>query len=375
MARGTSESRRVIRAAEFFAGIGLVREALDPLGVRIMWANDIEADKKATYIRNHGAKHFLLDDVRNVIGDDLPDGIELATSSFPCVDLSLAGNRAGLTGEQSGMFWEFARVLSECANRPKMVMLENVHGFATSHGGRDLSDALGELNALGYSCDVFAVDARHFVPQSRPRMFIVGVLGDAPKAAFSGLPPISDVRPEWVQAIYRANGHRNLHWIQLPSLPETDATLADIVQRLRPSDPRWWSEYQVRKFLDSMSSLQKDRLLMLKKGPTTWRTAYRRTRNGVAVWEARKDDIAGCLRTTGGGSSRQAVVQIGAGCVRVRWMTAREYASLMGADGYELHGVSENKARFGFGDAVVVDVVRWIGEHYIVPTLRPRVAA
>jgi DNA (cytosine-5)-methyltransferase 1 len=365
----------VIRAAEFFAGIGLVREALDPLGVKIIWANDIEVDKQATYVRNHGAKHFRLGDVRHVIGGDLPKGIELATSSFPCVDLSLAGNRAGLTGEKSGMFWEFARVLRECTERPKMVMLENVHGFATSHGGRDLSDALRELNALGYSCDIFAVDARHFVPQSRPRMFIVGTFGGAPTAAELGLPPISDVRPEWVQNIFKVNSQLALHWIELPELPETEATLADIVQRLRPSDPRWWNEYQVRKFLDSMSPLQKDRLISLKKGPTTWRTAYRRTRHGVAVWEARKDDIAGCLRTTGGGSSRQAVVQIGDGKIRVRWMTAREYASLMGADSYELRGVSENKARFGFGDAVVVDVVRWIGRHYIVPTLRPRVAA
>jgi DNA (cytosine-5)-methyltransferase 1 len=52
-------------------------------------------------------------------------------------------------------------------------------------------------------------------------------------------------------------------------------------------------------------------------------------------------------------------------------MTAREYARLMGADSYVLQGGTDNQARFGFGDAVVVDVVRWIGRHYLVPALRP----
>lgn len=367
--------RHAIQAAEFFAGIGLVREALQPLGIDVIWANDIEPDKENTYIRNHGDADFHLGDVREVVGTDLPRGIELATSSFPCVDLSLAGNRAGLRGKQSGMFWEFARVIREYPERPSMLLLENVPGFATSHGGADLTRALKELNSLGYSCDIFAVDARHFVPQSRPRMFIVGVSNTVSFPVHLGLPERSDVRPEWIRSVYEKNKMLSLHWLELPSLPNPDVSIADVLQRLSPSDARWWSEDQVRAFLQSMSPLQQRRLECLKNGPTTWRTAYRRTRSGIAVWEARSDEIAGCLRTTGGGSSRQAVVQVGNGSVRIRWMTAREYASLMGAHDYELRGVSENKARFGFGDAVVVDVVRWIGKNYIVPALRSRVAA
>src|SRR5437870_346280 len=83
-------------------------------------------------------------------GSDVPS-IELATASFPCTDLSLAGNRAGLKGSESSMFWQFARVLREMdRRRPKVVMLENVPGFATSHGGKDLRNAIAELNDMGY---------------------------------------------------------------------------------------------------------------------------------------------------------------------------------------------------------------------------------
>jgi DNA (cytosine-5)-methyltransferase 1 len=233
---------RPVRAAEFFAGIGLVREALEPLGVQMVWANDIERAKQAVYASNHEASHFRLGDVRDVKGSDLPPNLQLATSSFPCTDLSLAGDRAGLAGAQSGMFYEFARVLEELPDeqRPPLVLLENVVGFATSHGGRDLESALRELNGLGYSCDVFAVDARHFVAQSRVRMFIVGVRGDLPKGAHQGVPPLSGTRPGWVRRVFDRHQDLLMHYMDLPELPEGPADLRTTVQKLGKGDARWW---------------------------------------------------------------------------------------------------------------------------------------
>lgn len=363
-----------MRAAEFFAGIGLVREALRPLGVDVVWANDIEPAKRAAYVANHRADDFLLADIRTVGAADLPTGIELATSSFPCVDLSLAGNRRGLTGSQSGMFWEFARVLDEMRDqRPQVVLLENVHGFATSHGGRDLADALARLSSLGYSCDVFAIDARHFVPQSRPRMFIVGIRDELPPLALTGVPPISDTRPAWVQRIYEQNRELRMHYMQLPSLPEGPRDLSRVVEKMDADDPRWWEPARLRAFIDSLSVVQMHRLTALRDSQNrTWRTAYRRTRSGAAVWELRSDAISGCLRTTGGGSSKQALVEFGHGVVRVRWMTPLEYARLMGAGSYKVTAGTPNQALYGFGDAVVVDVIRWIADHYLMPVLRPK---
>jgi DNA (cytosine-5)-methyltransferase 1 len=101
----------------------------------------------------------------------------------------------------------------------------------------------------------------------------------------------------------------------------------------------------------------------------TYRTAYRRTRHGVAVWEIRPDDISGCLRTARGGSSKQALVAVGRGSIRARWMTPREYARLMGADDYQLDGIRRNEALFGFGDAVCVPVIAWLSREYLAPTL------
>jgi len=367
-----SESLPVLKTAEFFAGIGLVAEALEPVGFDVAWANDIEPQKHALYVANRpdGKSHFHLGDVRKVRGQHLPQDLSLATASFPCVDLSLAGNRKGLAGVQSGMFWEFARVLDELSeHKPTAVLLENVYGFASSHGGADLTAAIVKLNELGYSCDIFAIDGRHFVPQSRPRMFIVGLQdpADSPLA-----PPArpNDTRPQWILDVYRDNAALRLHAHPLPALPAGPADLASIIQRVDRTDARWWDAERTARFLDSLSPLQEQRVAALRDSPRThWRTAYRRTRNGVAVWELRRDAIAGCLRTTGGGSSKQALVEVGRGEVRIRWMTPLEYARLMGAGGYRLRAGTTNQALFGFGDAVIVDVIRWIGTQYLLPVL------
>jgi DNA (cytosine-5)-methyltransferase 1 len=264
--------------------------------------------------------------------------------------------------------------LRKLGKAPRAILIENVTGFASSHGGSDLESALAELTNLGYSCDLFTIDARHFVPQSRPRMFIVGISDELPADCDTGLPELSTVRPQWIKEAYARNSSARLHWRPLPTLPNGPEDLSQVLEDVVNDDERWWGEARLSAFLESLSPLQADRLAQLKQQPVAWRTAYRRTRYGKPVWEIRRDGIAGCLRTTGGGSSKQALVVVGDGKVRVRWMIAREYAKLMGAEHYKLHGVTDNQAQFGFGDAVVVDVIRWIGRHYLLPALRPAAA-
>src|SRR5699024_4584874 len=133
----------------------------------------------------------------------------------------------------------------------------------------------------------------------------------------------------------------------------------------------WWAADRVEAFVSSMSPVQVSRLNELKKSRTvTYRTAYRRTRNGVAVWEMRPDDISGCLRTARGGSSKQAVVKLGGGKIAVRWMTGAEYARLMGADDYTLTWHRDSQVHFAFGDAVAVPAVGWLAENYLIPLAR-----
>jgi DNA (cytosine-5)-methyltransferase 1 len=363
----SSLPRPRLQAAEFFAGIGLVRAALSQEGVDVVWANDIHPVKARLYAANFASDHYMLGDVRDVRGVDLPP-TDLATASFPCTDLSLAGWRRGLAGEQSGLFWEFIRVLREMGpNRPRAVLLENVPSFATSHGGLDLRDAIGRLNEFGYSCDLLQLDARWFVPQSRPRLFIVGT----PRAGADRPRRADDLRPQHLVDFAQRHPALRLHAYPL-DLPGRDGrTLADVVERMPAGGELWWDGARTARFVASLSSLQAERLRQLQAGPNvTWRTAYRRTRQGVAVWEIRADAIAGCLRTARGGSSKQALVEAGGGRLRVRWMTGREYARLQGvAEDFNFDGLSRNQVMFGFGDAVCVPAVAWIAREYLVPVL------
>lgn len=352
-------------AAEFFAGIGLVRSGLEKAGFEVVFANDIERKKHAFYAGNFDDSHFVLGDVREISGRQVPN-VDIATASFPCTDLSLAGWRRGLSGEQSSMFWEFARILEEMGiRRPPAIMLENVPSFATTRGGEDLAEAVKELNRLGYSCDMLELDARRWVPQSRPRVFIVGSLSRVADRFSWG---VDDLRPAWIARFVARHPDLLIHALPLKLPPPADAALPDVVEKLPPDDPRWWEGRRLGKFLSSLTPLQEARLEALKEAAeVSCRTAYRRTRYGKPVWEIRPDNISGCLRAVRGGSSRQALVEAGKGGVRARWMTAREYARLMGAPDFDLTRGTENQALFGLGDAVCVSTLAWLAQSYLAP--------
>jgi DNA (cytosine-5)-methyltransferase 1 len=265
------------------------------------------------------------------------------------------------------MFWEFARVLEEMGDRrPPVTLLENVPSFATSHQGEDLRAAVEKLNRLGYVCDLFVVNASHFVAQSRPRLFIVG--SQLPLAAQTDWTP-SELRPAWLAAFVDRHPELDTHAFPLTLPRRGAASLAGVVERFGAEHEVWWAPERVDRFCSSLSSIQAERLAGLRgAGEPRWATAYRRTRMGRAVWEIRADDISGCLRTARGGSSKQALVEAGRGDVRVRWMTAREYARLQGVpDDFALDAVTHNQALFGLGDAVCVPVVSWIVSDYLLP--------
>ena len=311
------------RAAEFFAGIGLVRMALEDAGFRVVFANDNSAKKRDLYELNFGGAEFLLADVRAISGTDVPD-VDVATASFPCTDLSLAGGRAGLGGPESGLLSEFFRVLEEMAERrPGVVLLENVSGFATSNGGADIVATLEALNALGYYCDVIDLDARRFVPQSRPRLFLIAA-AEPPASALQHWPG-APLRPRWASRLLEANGHLRMFSLPVPPPPERASdTLEDVVEAVDPTDESWWDAERTERFTSSLSPANAGRAAALQaSSKLAYATAYRRTRAGKAVWELRGDNISGCLRTTRGGSSKQALVEGGGGNLRVRWMTAK----------------------------------------------------
>jgi DNA (cytosine-5)-methyltransferase 1 len=355
-----------LSVAEFFAGIGLVRLALEQHNWRVQFANDIDKEKYKMYGDNFDVGHFRLEDIHKLSPAEIPP-CALYTASFPCNDLSLAGARSGLNGKQSGAFWGLIRLLKGARRRPPLVLLENVPGFLTSGGGTDFENALLALNELGYVCDAFLQDARRFVPQSRVRLFVVAAQG-IPIESVQGLTP-SAIRPEALVDFVLS--HPNVKWRvrPLPETRHTRKTLESILEDLPDDDPDWWEPERAEYFMNQLSP--KHLIIaqqMIASSHYSYGTAFRRVRKGRSMAELRVDGIAGCLRTPRGGSGRQILFKAGKGKYWVRLLTARECARLQGVpdDNFKIE-VPLNQALFGFGDAVCVPVIEWIAANYLNP--------
>src|SRR5690554_8056653 len=120
---------------EFFAGSGLVAYGLKNM-VAPVWANDICRQKADVYKTNFHSEHFILEDIKNVRGADLPYA-HLSWASFPCQDLSLAGSIGGIDACRSGLVWEWLRVLDEMPVKPRMLLVENVPGLLSANKGEN----------------------------------------------------------------------------------------------------------------------------------------------------------------------------------------------------------------------------------------------
>lgn len=360
--------------AEFFAGIGLMRMGLEQAGWNIQYANDIDPLKQKIYNNHFQDKenHFLLGDIHEISGKDVPS-VTLATASFPCTDLSLAGKREGLSGSQSSAFWGFIKILREMGTRrPPMVLLENVEGFLTSRQGEDFREALTALNELGYAVDAIVIDAARFVPQSRVRLFIIGMLQNSHPSTVNEKTSHfyqDHTRTAKLADFVFANPEINWNIRTLPPLPKRLNRLDDIIENIADDSSDWWNEDRVQYLLNQTFDRHRFIIEEAKNKPEySYFTAFRRIRQGRSMAEIRSDGVAGCLRTPKGGSARQILLRVGKGEIRIRFISPLECARLMGADDFVISG-SFNESLYGFGDAVCVPVVNWIAENYLNPLL------
>lgn len=360
-----------LTAIDFFAGSGLVRVGLEP-EFSTAWANDLCEKKAAVYHANDPAHAMHVGSIETVHGADLPSA-DLAWASFPCQDLSLAGDLAGIRkGTRSGLFWEWLRVLDElttAGKQPSILVAENVVGFLAAHKGAHFKRAYAALKDRGYLVGALVIDARLFLPQSRPRAFVIGVRRNLP---IHDLAQIGPAQPFHTDTLKRAAGFvRDPEWVWW-SLPEPSgqvSTFADLCERDAPCETAGKTAE-----LRGMLSTHNRRKLEAAIDSGEWLvgTGYRRTRPNalgrkVQRLEIRFDGVAGCLRTPEGGSSRQVVVIVDKGRVRTRLMTVRECARLMGVpDTFQIPG-SYNDGYRAMGDAVAAPVVRWLTRHLLAP--------
>jgi DNA (cytosine-5)-methyltransferase 1 len=358
---------------EFFAGGGMAR-----IGLGASWscafANDFDPVKAATYRANFAdaEAHFHEGDVWQLSPADLPGHADLAWASSPCQDFSLAGARAGLTGGRSSAFfgfWRLMEALDDAGRAPRLIVIENVVGLLTSHGGADFAALGAALGARGYRFGALEIDAATVLPQSRPRVFVIaardvpsGLMGDSPfhtravKAAHAALP--AEVAANWV-------------WWRLASPP---ARNTDLAAMLEPDDAvAWHSPEETARLTSLMGPLHRARLAAVSGRAVG--AVFRRTRiedgRSTQRAEVRFDGVAGCLRTPRGGSSRQSIVVVEEGLVRSRLLSPREAARLMGLpDSYKLPKTTTG-ALHVTGDGVAAPVVRWLAHELLEPLLQP----
>lgn len=358
-------------ALDFFAGSGLVQLGLAP-EFETLWANDNCAKKQAIYVANHPRDKFHLADIQAVHGRDLP-AADLAWASFPCQDLSLAGNLHGIhNGTRSGLFWDWIRVLKELNDqdkRPPVLVAENVVGFVVADQGKHFQLAYQALRDFGYRLGAVVIDAKAFVPQSRPRAFIIAVAREIPLDGLTQPLPSEPFHPVGLVRTSFAVNDPEWIWWSLPVPKGKVSEFRDLCEYDAPCDP----PSKTRDMCSMLSPLNRKKLDAARRAKSYFAgTAYRRTRpdedgDKVQRLEIRFDGIAGCLRTPNGGSSRQTVILVENGLVRSRLMTVRECARLMGApDTYELVGTYNDGYR-AMGDAVVVPVTRWLVRHLLAP--------
>ncbi|WP_353200232.1 DNA cytosine methyltransferase [Sandarakinorhabdus sp.] len=366
---------------EFFAGGGMARAGLGS-DWQCVFANDIDPMKAQTYRCNWGDADLSLADIQTLDAGRLPEQADLAWASFPCQDLSLAGNYGGIgdAGDikrtRSGTFWAFWHIMLELMEEgrgPRLIVLENVYGILTAKSGQNFA-AIGQCFAdAGYRFGAVVIDAVHFVPQSRPRVFIIGVRQDLDLPnnlhdSFSS----KDWHPNSLVAAQQGLSlHAKRHWIwwRLPRPTSKVATL-DVIVSDNPEGVRWHTEAETKRLVGMMSPLNVAKLDAMKKsGRRMIGTIYRRTRLGEQRSELRCDGVAGCLRTPSGGSSRQFVLVVKGSAVRSRLLSAREAAKLMGLPDWFTLPENYNDAYHVAGDGVVVPVVRHLAMSLLEPIL------
>lgn len=404
----------VVRAVSLFSGIGCVEVGFQRAGIQTVL--QAEQDQWClSVLARHWPETERVTDVRVVAADQSDkrvgaglverryghigrgssaSGVDLIYGGFPCQDVSVAGKRAGLSGDRSGLWSEFHRVLREL--RPRWTVIENVPGLLSSNSGRDFATILLGLGELGYGWAYRILDARWFgVPQRRRRVFIVGCLGDSARAAqvlavcesCGGHP---QARPETGQGVahslsasVRGIGDGNA-WNATYVTPEPDARAVRarasgyrmdgetenflVAGALRASDGHHGHSSPRGDGADNLIAFHatQEPITFTECSPALGGNAY----VGVTAWDDRNqaalDDTHHTLR--GAGLQRSDVMSTAMG---VRRLTPLECERLMGLPDFHTRWTADGREipdshRYRMcGNGVVATVAEWIGHRLV----------
>jgi len=169
---------------DLFAGIGGLRLAMESIGGRCVFTSEWDKYARYTYEANYRDNRPIAGDIREVAATEVPAHTVLC-AGFPCQPFSIAGvskknalgRKHGFECEAQGtLFYEVVRILKH--HRPAAFLLENVKNLRSHDGGKTYAVIMGALEELGYTVRDRIIDAKHFLPQHRERIVLVGFLED-----------------------------------------------------------------------------------------------------------------------------------------------------------------------------------------------------
>ncbi len=196
-----------MRVVSLFSGAGGLDLGLIQAGNEIIWANDIDKDAVATYVKNIGS-HIICSDIKNIDVSSIPES-DVVVGGFPCQGFSQANLLRTMNDERNQLYKFFYSVVK--AHQPKFFVAENVKGILSLGKGEAIKQIVSDFQEAGYITTVTLVHmADYGIPQTRQRVFIIGQrqdLGDVMRFNFPQKTHGKNGIPQpWV-SIYSAIGH------------------------------------------------------------------------------------------------------------------------------------------------------------------------
>jgi DNA (cytosine-5)-methyltransferase 1 len=165
--KSNERAGQVMKVLDLFSGIGGFSLGLEQAGMKTVAFCEIEPFCQAV-LKKHWPSIQCHDNIKTLEGKQYAGRIDVICGGFPCQDLSLAGKGAGLSGQRSGLWFEYARIIKEV--RPKYAIIENVSALRS----RGLEDVLGSLHKIGYDAEWHCIPASYIgAPHRRDRIWIV----------------------------------------------------------------------------------------------------------------------------------------------------------------------------------------------------------
>ncbi len=340
--RPARKRKEAFRFIDLFAGIGGTRLGIESIGGKCVWTSEWDKFSRKSYAANFQDDHTICGDIREVHEQDIPP-FDLLVGGFPCQPFSIAGvSKKNSLGRSHGfqcktqgtLFFDVARIIAH--HRPAVFVLENVKNLLSHRKGETFSIIRETLvKELGYEVHYRVIDAKHFVPQHRERIFIVGF--DKPS---------------------------NFSFDQV-RLPKPTATLGKI---LHPEDGSEAAEPPFtggsKAKVDPKYTLS-DKLWDYLQG---YAAKHKAKGNGFGFGLVGRDDIARTLSARYYKDGSEILVRRGPRS-NPRRLTPRECARLMGFPDKWNIPVSDTQAYRQFGNSVVVPVVNAIAKS-IAPSLK-----